>query len=193
MRTMLVLVGGLAGSGKTEFGRLLARNLRCALLDKDTLTRPLANAAAKQLCGDPDDRHSSTYLQVVRPLEYEVLMDTALEVLSCGASAVVTAPFLSELADPDFRDDVQEHCQRLDVRLEVIWVSCDPSSTRSRLGSRGASRDRWKLHHWDDYIESIQGVMPPLSPYTQVDNGQHGTGNLPAVVHSLISEWSGDG
>ena len=72
----LVVVAGHAGSGKTELAKILACRTRWALLDKDTLTRPLVEAHAALLCGDPDDRHTATYLQTIRPLEYRILLDT---------------------------------------------------------------------------------------------------------------------
>lgn len=42
----LLLIGGYAGCGKTELAGALARAMRWALLDKDTLTRPLLEALA---------------------------------------------------------------------------------------------------------------------------------------------------
>ena len=71
--TSLVLVGGFAGSGKTEFGQLLAAVTGWALLDKDALTRPLTESLLLALGADPNDRQTDLYKQRVRPLEYRCL------------------------------------------------------------------------------------------------------------------------
>src|SRR5262245_12697785 len=49
VRPRAVYVGGYAGSGKTETGRVLARQTGWAMLDKDTLTRSVVDTALVQL------------------------------------------------------------------------------------------------------------------------------------------------
>lgn len=65
--TTLILVAGYAGSGKSEAGKLLAAATGWAMLDKDTISRPMTERLLTALGGDPDDRHSSSYLEQVRP------------------------------------------------------------------------------------------------------------------------------
>ncbi len=64
--TTLVMVGGYAGSGKTEFARFLGDISGWAILDKDSLTRRLAERLLVSLGGDPHDRHSELYLKEIR-------------------------------------------------------------------------------------------------------------------------------
>ncbi|WP_206061212.1 hypothetical protein [Nonomuraea basaltis] len=54
----VTLVGGYAGSGKTEFSRFLTDITGWAFLDKDSLTRPMAERLIISPGGDPHDRHS---------------------------------------------------------------------------------------------------------------------------------------
>lgn len=54
----LALVAGYAGSGKSEAGKLLAAATGWAMLDKDTISRPMTERLLLALGGDPDDRHS---------------------------------------------------------------------------------------------------------------------------------------
>jgi hypothetical protein len=75
----LALVAGYAGSGKSEAGKLLAAATGWAMLDKDTLSRPMTERLLQALGGDPDDRHSPTYLEHARPLEYACLMKAVWE------------------------------------------------------------------------------------------------------------------
>src|SRR5262249_62290760 len=92
----VLLIGGYAGSGKTELGRVLIRETGWPMLDKDTLTRPVAEVALEVLGQSPNDRESEVYLSKIRPREYEALMAAAHENVECGNSAIVTAPFLRE-------------------------------------------------------------------------------------------------
>ncbi|MBX6769052.1 MAG: ATP-binding protein, partial [Actinomadura rubrobrunea] len=78
-KPVLVLVGGYAGSGKTEFARFLGDVSGWAFLDKDSLTRRLVERLLVSLGGDPQDRHTDLYLNEVRPLEYKCLMDAAMD------------------------------------------------------------------------------------------------------------------
>jgi predicted kinase len=95
----LALVAGYAGSGKSEAGKILASATGWAMLDKDTLSRPMTERLLEALGGDPDDRHSPMYLEHARPLEYACLMKSVWENLECGISVVAVAPFLAESAD----------------------------------------------------------------------------------------------
>ena len=87
-----VLVGGYAGSGKSLFSRILANHTHWTLLDKDTLTSPLAEATLEALGRPSHDRKSAVYLSKVRPREYEVLTDTLMENLRHGASVICRCP-----------------------------------------------------------------------------------------------------
>ena len=91
-RARAVLVGGYAGSGKTEFGRVIARETGWAMLDKDTLTRAIVDTALVQLGSSISDRESATYLDVVRPAEYRSLEAAMTENVGCGVSVICTAP-----------------------------------------------------------------------------------------------------
>jgi DNA-binding transcriptional regulator YhcF (GntR family) len=59
-RPVVLLIGGYAGSGKSELARMVARETGWAILDKDTLTRPVVEAALEVLGVSPHDRESET-------------------------------------------------------------------------------------------------------------------------------------
>src|SRR3954452_24635669 len=40
----VILIGGYAGSGKSELGRIIARETGWPMIDKDTITRPVVEA-----------------------------------------------------------------------------------------------------------------------------------------------------
>lgn len=169
-RARVLLVGGYAGSGKTELGRIITRRTGWAILDKDSTTRPVVEAALERLGTSPHDRESKTYLSVIRPAEYEALLTTALENVECGASVVVTAPFARELRDQAWCDRVSATIRSMNVDLHTIWVRCDADSMRSYLRRRGAARDTAKLANWDTYLQGIDLDFRPLLPHRIIDN-----------------------
>jgi predicted kinase len=166
----LTLVAGYAGSGKSEAGKLLAAATGWAMLDKDTISRPMTERLLQVLDSDPDDRHSPIYLEHVRPLEYQCLLKAGWENLECGISVVLVAPFLSEAADNQWTSRVARRCRRLGARFEALWVDSDVESMRERLISRNASRDTWKLAHWATYVNGIDLNLRPVTAHHLIDN-----------------------
>ncbi|MDQ1659191.1 MAG: hypothetical protein QOD41_4274 [Cryptosporangiaceae bacterium] len=69
------------------------------MLDKDTITRPVVEAALEMIGQSPHDRESEKYLELIRPREYECLAAAAMENVECGNSAVLAAPFIREFGD----------------------------------------------------------------------------------------------
>lgn len=86
----LTLVGGFAGSGKSEFARFLSSVTGWGIIDKDTVTRALVEELLCAYGAEPNDRHSELYLTKVRPHEYRGILDQAMETLGAGASVIVT-------------------------------------------------------------------------------------------------------
>lgn len=166
----VLLVGGYAGSGKTELGRILARRTHWPMLDKDTTTRPVVEVALEKLGIPPSDRESDIYLNAIRPSEYEALMAAMSENVSCGSSAIVTAPFIRELADRAWCERTAATVSSMNAELHVIWVRCDEPTMKSYIKQRGAARDSHKLANWDSYIASINLAFVPAITHTVIDN-----------------------
>jgi DNA-binding transcriptional regulator YhcF (GntR family) len=166
----VVLIGGYAGSGKTELGRILARETGWPILDKDTLTRPVVEVALEVLGCSPHDRESATYLDVIRPREYEALMSAMTENVRCGNSAIVTAPFIRELHDTAWINRVTATCQDMNATLSIVWVHCDATTMHTYLRHRGAARDATKLENWNAYLGTIDLTFRPPTPHTVIDN-----------------------
>ncbi|MFJ9447159.1 AAA family ATPase [Kitasatospora sp. NPDC101235] len=169
-RPVVVLVGGYAGSGKTEFARFLAQLTGWPLLDKDPLTRPLVERLLVALGGDPNDRHTDLYREQVRNVEYDCLMQAAWANINCRISTVMTAPFIAEMANEDWMQRLTNRCASLGVDVAPIWVQCDPESMREYVTFRSAARDAWKLQRWDEYLKTIDVDLRPAVPHLVVDN-----------------------
>lgn len=166
----LTLVGGYAGSGKTEFARFLSAATGWTILDKDTLTRALVEGLLLAHGGDVNDRHTALYHKTVRPLEYRCLMDAATENLRCGVPTVLAAPFIREFADDAWFKRVQNRCTAHGAQLTVVWLKCDVESMHDYVAFRGAARDTWKLSNWPDYLATIDPEFEPRFPHHSVDN-----------------------
>ncbi|MFG1755230.1 AAA family ATPase [Streptosporangium sandarakinum] len=169
-KPILVLVGGYAGSGKTEFSRFLSDITGWAFLDKDSLTRCIVERLLISLGGDPHDRHTELYLKEVRPFEYRCLMETAWDNLKVGTSAILSAPFIAELKDAEWFARLENRCAAKGVDVAAIWVRCDPESMREYIEFRGAARDAWKLENWEQYVTGLDVETSPPTAHVTVDN-----------------------
>lgn len=188
----VLLVGGYAGSGKTELGRVLARETGWPMLDKDTLTRPVVEAALEVLGLSPHDRESEGYLARIRPREYEALINTLTENVQCGNSAIVTAPFIREFKDTAWLNRIEASCADMGAKVSIIWVYCDPETMRTYIRHRGAARDSFKLDNWSSYVASLDiGFRPPV-PHFTIDNSASGE-PLQAQARELVSLITDEG
>lgn len=165
-----VLIGGYAGSGKTELGRILSRMTGWPIIDKDTTTRAVVEAALESLGQSPNDRESDLYLTVIRPAEYDSLIATLIENVQCGVSAVVTAPFIREFNDQAWCDRLTANLEGFGVEPHVVWVKCDAETMRTYLKHRGAARDATKLATWSQYVSTIDLDFRPSMPHEVVSN-----------------------
>jgi predicted kinase len=188
----VVLIGGYAGSGKTELGRMIVRETGWGMFDKDSTTRAVVEAALRALGQPPSDRESDTYLNIIRPAEYTALMDAMAENVACGASVIVTAPFIRELSDPGWLSQVKSRCEELSAMLNVVWVTCDAESMRGYIKHRGARRDDWKLANWESYLSSIDLDFRPPVDHIVIDNSHGSTQTLHDQVKELIPKVIGD-
>lgn len=164
------MIGGYAGSGKTKLGRILARTTGWPIFDKDTATRPVVETALEVRGLPPHDRESETYLSIIRPREYDALMATALENVACGVSAMITAPFLREFADPAWLDRAKAEFVSYGATTTLVWVRCDGPTMRTYLRRRGAARDAAKLAAWDEYVDGLDLDFRPPQEHVVIDN-----------------------
>lgn len=169
-RPTVLIIGGYAGSGKTELGRIVARHTGWPILDKDSTTRAVVEAALQQLGRLPSDRESEVYRSVIRPAEYEALRTATMENVDCGNSVAMTAPFITELGDPAWCSRITTDVEAMHAQLRTVWVRCDLDSMHTYLQRRGAARDTWKLAHWQEYAAGLDLAFEPAMPHDIVEN-----------------------
>jgi predicted kinase len=186
-RPRIVMIGGYAGSGKTELGRIITRHTGWAILDKDTTTRPVVEVALEQLGSSPHDREGDTYRTLIRPAEYQALLDTVVENVKGGASVVATAPFISEFRDGSWGDLVSTTFEALEADLHIVWVRCDADSMHHYLVHRHAPRDAGKLANWDNYLAGVDLTYRPVLPHTIIDNSCGASPSLQEQAVDLLA------
>lgn len=150
-----------------------------------------------------NDRESETYLQHIRPGEYDSLIEAMTENVQCGNSAIVTAPFIREFADESWIKKIQDTCKKLGVTLTIAWVYCDEDTMRTYVRHRGAARDSAKIAVYNeckaivDAVRTTEGnahqalqqaVVPPDGPGMSIDGYKLGTTTI-ARVNSYISSF----
>jgi DNA-binding transcriptional regulator YhcF (GntR family)/predicted kinase len=166
----VVIIGGYAGSGKTELGRVLARETGWPMLDKDTLTRPVVEAALEILGLSPNDRESDAYLTRIRPREYEALIAATDENLACGNSVIATAPFIREFRDAAWVARVEASFSAKNASTTFVWVHCDADTMHTYIRHRGAARDAAKLVDWPGYLAGIDVDFRPITRHHVIHN-----------------------
>ncbi|MGH4027830.1 AAA family ATPase [Actinomycetota bacterium Odt1-20B] len=166
----VILVGGFAGSGKSEMAKFLGGLTGWTILDKDTLTRRLVDQLLVALGGEAHDRSSDLYREKVRPLEYHCLIEVAKENIRSGVSVILDAPFVAEFSQAAWMQRFQNFCRPKQVSLSTIWVECDQESMREYIEFRGAARDMWKMEAWDEYLATLDMKMRPQGPHFVADN-----------------------
>jgi predicted kinase len=187
-RPTVLYVGGYAGSGKTEIGRIFARLTGWPMLDKDSCTRPVVEQMLSELGKSPHDRESEVYLKKVRPAEYECLREVTAENVACGNSVVTTAPYVKELADATWCIRTRAEMDALDADMRVIWVRSDPESMLTYIRRRGAARDAHKLANWDEYVAGLKLDYTPAMEHTILDNSIQDP-PLRVQVGNLLEQW----
>lgn len=166
----VLLLGGFPGSGKTEAGRILSRVTGWAILDKDTLTRPVVEAALELIGRSPHDRESQDYFDKIRPREYEALMAAAVENVDCGNSSILTAPFIREFKDDAWTTRTVAMLEARGARVSFAWIYCDVNTMHFYMRQRGAARDASKLADWPAYLATLDLDMRPLVEHFIFDN-----------------------
>lgn len=169
-KPQVIFIGGYAGSGKTELGHVMSRATRWTMLDKDTTTRPVVETALVSLGQSRDDRESETYLNTIRPGEYEALLAGMVENVECGNSTIVTAPFIREFSDESWCKRITATVESLGARVHFVWVRCDSESMRMYIQRRGAARDAAKLANWNAYLAGIDLDFTPATSHYFVEN-----------------------
>jgi len=132
---MLIVLGGLPGTGKTSLARALARMLRAVYVRIDTVEQALVD--------------SGVAIRPLGPAGYVVGYALAADNLRLGLPVV--ADSVNPLAVT--RDAWRAVGERMGVQVVEVEVICsDPSEHRRRVESRAADIEGLPLPTWQDVL-----------------------------------------
>ena len=150
-RPTLILVMGVAGSGKTNVARSILERVNAVYLDNNFIADAFF----------PHTRSDAEYLKIRRNL-YDALYRITEENLNLGNSVLLDVPHVAQVQDRKWQDFLKDLLARCAARLAVIRCFCSEEELRRRLKQRGAPRDQWKLDHWEEFLtrQPLQVEIP---------------------------------
>jgi len=160
MEKKLIIVSAPPASGKTYVSMKLAENLKHVVyLDKDTLV-PLSNVVFT-VANEPNDRNGPFFEKYLRDVEYQVILNMALEALKYDDIVLINAPFTKEIHDTAYIEALRKELKDdYDAHLAIIWVVCNVETVHQRMIERNSPRDIYKLADWDTYVKSQHFEIP---------------------------------
>jgi predicted kinase len=170
----LILLMGVAGSGKTTLAREILRRLWAVYLDNNHVVDAFF----------PDRRNGRAY-EKLRPRFYQALYTIVEENLQIGNSVLLDVPHVKEMQNQKWRRFIKNLAGRTKSKLIVIRCRCAEDALRARLETRGEQRDRWKLNHWQEFItEQPIDIIPAIS-HLDIDTGRDLSENVDAALRHI--------
>jgi len=162
------IICGSPGSGKTTYARALANAKGAVLLDIDTCSERLVMAGLKMAGQDPMDRDSPEFKTHFRDAIYETMFDVACENLP-HCDVVLVGPFTKELRIEDWPTHLSK---RLECRVNIVYIYCEPKERKERLKARRNPRDQSKLVDYDTFNQYYGDEKQPAFEHAFIDTSQ---------------------
>ena len=138
----LVLLIGVAGSGKTTLAREILRDWCAVYLDNNQIVDAFF----------PDTRSGNDY-EKLRPNFYRALYAIAEANLNLRNSVLLDVPHVKEIQLSSWRRFMKRFSEETKSTLVIIRCLCSEQVLRSRLIARAEKRDQWKLRHWQEFLD----------------------------------------
>ncbi len=159
------IICGSPASGKTSYGRKLAKMNHACFLDIDISTEPLVQKALSEYGHDKDDRDSEYFKQTYREVIYQTIFDTARENLQ-WTDVVIVGPFTHELKIKSWPEKLTFE---LGSEVEIHYIYCKSDERRQRIIKRNSDRDKAKLINWEKVNTYYGDELPPPFEHVFVD------------------------
>ena len=171
----LILLMGVAGSGKTTLSREILRHLAVVYLDNN------------QIAGEffPDTRIGSKYT-FLRPQFYRALYTIAEENLRFGNAVLLDVPHIKEAQETKWYRSMEKLAARARAKVVAIRCRCSEDVLRFRLESRGEKRDGWKLSHWKELLQEQPVDLPLWFPHLDLDTEANLARNTRKAIRYIL-------
>ncbi|HEX3259268.1 MAG TPA: HAD-IA family hydrolase [Pseudonocardia sp.] len=160
--TGVVVVAGVAGSGKSTLGRELAAAMRVPLLDLDAVTNPLLDRMVGPVL--PTHWLAAPHGELIRKGRYAALRAVARDVVASAGCAVLVAPFTEELTGGAAWEELAAAVAPAEIR--VLDLHGDPALLAARRATRAEPRD---AHRPGEATDVAASVAAPAVPHIALD------------------------
>lgn len=155
--TSLIIVTGLAGSGKTTLSKQIAKERALPYFDYDTLTEPFLQRLHSDVYPEKD---YAGFCAEWRNESYAIFFNTIAENLKLGINVVASAPCTRELTMNTFISRFKQ--QHGISELTTINFHLVPTETRLRtlIQQRNLVRDDYHLTYWNEFYATQSKTDP---------------------------------
>lgn len=186
-----IIISGFAGSGKSIIGKTLAKKIKYMYLDKDTISNGFTEQIIHNNNSYTGNRESDLYTYIIKPLEYESLINIAIENLQLGINVILSAPFISQLSDDNYVENNIAKYIKTNINSDIIWIDTNENTERIRLTDRASIRDVWKLENWNEYNKTIRILKPDFKDVIYFNNNDNTDSTFNKSIERLIKNLKG--
>lgn len=188
MSHKLILIGGVAGAGKTTIGKEIANRIGF-LVDKDSVVNRFTEKMLERLVSNVDEHEYETYLNQISDIECQIVRNVAMDNIKLGRTVVCAAPFIKELSDIEWVECLRREVESHYADLVTVYLDVDFETSYKRIVERNADRDKWKIKNKMAYKSSFPSYKPRADFY--IDNDGRESKNTERKVDHLIAKLSG--
>ena len=171
----LVLVMGVAASGKTTLSKHILKDFRATYLDNNFVVDAFY----------PDTRMGTEYFKF-RPNFYAVLYRITEENLVLGNSVLLDVPHIKEVQQSEWRTRIIKLTAETHAKLVVLRCICSEQTLKQRIIARGESRDAWKLDNWDDFLKEQPIAVPVPFDHFDINTESDVSANAELAIQYIL-------